>query len=97
MLEIKWTIPARNSLVNHIEYISQDNPNVANQVYKHIYTLVQHLESTPNMGRIGRILGTRELVVNKYPFFIAYRVKDDFVEILKVVHTATKYPPNGSL
>ena len=35
---------------------------------------------------------THELVLTKLPYTIAYRIKDDRVEILRVIHQARLWP-----
>jgi plasmid stabilization system protein ParE len=42
----------------------------------------------PASGRPGRLRGTRELVVTGTPYIAAYRVVDDMVTILRVLHGA---------
>ena len=44
------------------------------------------------MGRHGRIEGTRELVIPGLPYIIPYRVKNNVIEILRVLHAARKWP-----
>jgi toxin ParE1/3/4 len=36
--------------------------------------------------------GTRELIVSRYPYIIAYRERGTAVEILLVVHTSRRWP-----
>lgn len=36
--------------------------------------------------------GTRELVLAKIPYIIAYRVAENDIEILTVMHTAQRWP-----
>jgi toxin ParE1/3/4 len=43
-------------------------------------------------GREGRVVGTRELVVQGTPFIVAYRVGRAEVEILAVMHAGRKWP-----
>jgi plasmid stabilization system protein ParE len=38
------------------------------------------------------VLGTRELVIEGLPYIIPYRVRDNHVEILRVLHTARRWP-----
>ncbi len=49
------------------------------------------LEQHPGMGRAGRIIGTRELVVHKN-YVLIYRVRSERVEVIEVLHTAKKFP-----
>ena len=44
------------------------------------------------MGRPGRIAGTRELVVTRFSYILPYRVRNESVEILRVFHSARKWP-----
>lgn len=48
-----------------------------------IEAAVRHLVDNPHMGRLGRVKGTRELVVSGMPYVIAYRVETDAVVILR--------------
>ena len=44
------------------------------------------------MGRPGRVFGTRELVLNKFPYLIPYRVKNNCIEILRIFPTRMSQP-----
>jgi plasmid stabilization system protein ParE len=46
------------------------------------------LKKFPLRGRKGREEGTRELLQRRLPHIIAYRVKDNAVEILHIWHPA---------
>jgi plasmid stabilization system protein ParE len=50
------------------------------------------LEQFPLSGRLGRIEGTRELVVPGLPYVVPYRVTDGAVLIASVIHTSRKWP-----
>jgi len=50
------------------------------------------LATQHNIGRIGRLPGTRELVVSPYPYIVAYREHGNEVHILAVVHTSRRWP-----
>lgn len=45
----------------------------------------------PDIGRRGRVAGTRELVISKTSYIVVYRVART-VEILAVVHGARAWP-----
>ena len=53
---------------------------------------MRHLVDNPHMGRLGRVKGTRELVVSDTPYVIAYRVETGPVVILRLLHGAQKWP-----
>jgi len=89
---IKWlddTIPDLQALR---EYIAQDKPSAANRLAKEILKVVDLLSAQPSMGRSGRVLGTRELIVSSTPYIIPYRVKNNSIEILRVLHVAMEWP-----
>ena len=50
------------------------------------------LADFPNMGKVGRVEGTRELIISSTPYLVAYRVKKQTIEILAVIHGARKWP-----
>jgi plasmid stabilization system protein ParE len=48
--------------------------------------LVDRLAELPNLGRSGRVSGTRELVVPGTRYVIPYRVRGERLEIIAVFH-----------
>jgi plasmid stabilization system protein ParE len=44
------------------------------------------LRKLPNRGTPGAIEGTRELLHGRLPYIVAYRGKEDIVEILHICH-----------
>jgi toxin ParE1/3/4 len=50
---------------------------------------IQLLTQFPQPGRLGRVAGTRELVISETPFVVAYRIGADAVRIL---HGAQRWP-----
>ena len=53
---------------------------------------VAHLAEHPALGRAGRVPGTRELVISDTHYIIPYRVRRNAVEILRVFHSARRWP-----
>lgn len=80
------------NLDREAEYIAQDNPKAAAEFVLHLRDSALVLGEQPNLGRPGRIAGTRELVVSKFPYLLPYRVRNETVEILRVFHTSRKPP-----
>lgn len=44
------------------------------------------------VGRQGRVEGTRELIVPNTPYIVAYRIFENQIRILAVIHTARHWP-----
>src|SRR6185437_16306940 len=57
-----------------------------------IRTAVERLSEFPALGRPGRVEGTRGLVVSGTPYIIPYRIKDDVVQIITILHSAQRWP-----
>ena len=73
------------------EVIRNLSANSDHQVER-IEKAVATLRLTPNMGRPGRIIRTRELVVTRTPFIVPYRLLRERIEILAVIHAARRWP-----
>ena len=73
-------------------YIAEDNPKTARRFVAEIFRQTDLLAEHPEMGRAGRIPGTRELVITGYPYIIPYRIRRNVVEILRIFHTARRWP-----
>ncbi len=54
--------------------------------------LPQALIDNRHLGRPGRVKGTRELVVTRTPYIVAYRLKRQSIQILRVLHGARLWP-----
>ena len=91
-MRIEWTEPARRDLREIYLYIAQDNPYAARTLQAEIRERVTLLQDNPNLGRPGRIDGTRELVMANNPYILPYRVRQGRIEILAVYHGARMWP-----
>ena len=83
---VVWLEGAVDDLNEIVGYIAARNPGAAAKVAAALHEVAAHLEAHPRLGRRGRLRGTRELVVARFPFIIAYRIKRDRVEVLRVIH-----------
>lgn len=91
-MQIKWQDDAILDLQQLQKYIAQDNPRAAKEVGQRILKAVNLLSHQPNIGRPGRVPHTRELVVSGTPYFLPYRVRNEKIEILRVLHGAMRWP-----
>jgi Plasmid stabilization system protein len=91
-MRVRWLKTAGKNLDAAMDHIARDNPELAVTIYNHIRARVDDLREQPSQGRPGRVFGTRELVLEKYPFIVPYRVKNNEIQILRVFHTSRKPP-----
>lgn len=91
-MRIVWLTPSRQDLAEIILYIAEDNPLAAMELDDDILSAVENLSGFPQMGRLGRVQGTRELVVRDN-YIIVYETLDDEVRILTVLHASRQWPP----
>jgi toxin ParE1/3/4 len=91
-VHIKWTTKARNDLYSVEEYISRDNPTAAVDTVLKIIETVESLSTFTQIGRPGRVPGTRELVIPDLPFIVPYRIDSSSIVILRIYHTSRKWP-----
>ena len=74
------------------EYVASDNPSAAVGLDELLSEKAAHLIDHPDLGRPGRVSGTRELVAHRN-YILIYDVADDLVRVLRVLHAARQWPP----
>lgn len=89
---VDWLRLALRDMREIAVYIAQDSTETAKDVMKRIWQEGQGLCLLADRGRPGRVPGTRELVLDGLPYFLAYRVKGKVVQILRVIHTSRQWP-----
>lgn len=93
-MKLRYTPRAKLDLAEIHDYIAQENPQAARRVILLIRKAAELLTQNPQVGRIGRVAGTHELTVARFPFMLAYRIASEEIQILAVVHTARLWPEN---
>lgn len=91
-MKVRYTRRALAHLAEIRAYIEQDRPSAARMVGESIREAVAHLAEFPEVGRPGRVAGTRELVIPRLPFIVAYRVTRSHVDVLAILHAARQWP-----
>ncbi len=87
---VRWTSTSLRDLDSLHSYISEENATAAIDVVETLLKGIGALTRNPQMGRTGRVIGTRELVVA--PYVIAYRSRKSAIEILGIIHEARRWP-----
>jgi toxin ParE1/3/4 len=91
-MQVRWTTPAAQDLADITLYIQQDKESAALAVAKTLFDAANSLDFQPSRGRVGRIPGTRELVVSGLPYIVVYQVTKIAIEILHIYHGAQNWP-----
>jgi toxin ParE1/3/4 len=89
---LEWREAARADLLAIVDYISDDNPEAAQQLKEEIEAKVAKLAEHPKLYRPGRVAGTREMVVRRN-YVVVYAEDARAVSILRVLHAAQQWPP----
>jgi addiction module RelE/StbE family toxin len=89
---IEWRESARADLLAIVDYISDDNPEAAQQLKDDIEAKVAKLAEHPKLYRPGRVAGTREMVVRRN-YVVIYAEDARAVSILRVLHASQQWPP----
>ncbi len=93
-MKLVWTEPARQDLREIFTFIAEENPNAARRLLAEIKERAVLLQGNPQLGRDGRVDGTRELVVVGTQYILPYRLKEQQIQILAVFHGARLWPDN---
>lgn len=90
-MAVKWTRTALANLAAIVEYLEKDNVERAKSFALEIQAKTNSLAEFPGLGRPGRVMGTRELVIHQN-YIIPYRMRGGQVEVLRVQHVARRWP-----
>lgn len=91
-MKVRYTPQAKADLSEIFSYVTRDNPSAASRLIANIRHHLVALSDNPSLGRTGRVAGTRELVIPRYPYVAAYRIRGNAVEVLAIVHTSRSWP-----
>jgi toxin ParE1/3/4 len=90
-MKIKWHRLARQDLRQVRAYIARDDPKAAAKVARRLREAIERLPDNPALGRPGRVIDTRELVVTGTPYLAPYTVENDEIVILRILHGARQW------
>jgi len=91
-MKVVWSPRAIRHLIALREHIARDSEQNAALVAQRILQSVELLQKQPEVGRPGRVIGTRELVVPNTRYIIPYRVRRERLELIAVLHGRQKWP-----
>ena len=83
---------AQEDLDSLSSWIAQDDETAAIGQVLRALDAVESLCEFPNLGRGGRVPGTRELAIGGTPYIVVYRVRSNALWALRVLHCARRWP-----
>jgi toxin ParE1/3/4 len=89
--DLEWKATAIADLLAIIDYISDDNPDAAQALKDEIEDKTSRLPEHPQMYRVGRVDGTREMVIRPN-YIVVYADRPRTIAILRVLHAAQQWP-----
>ena len=92
-MRLLWTSPALSDLRALRADIAKDGERAADAMVARIVDRAERqLSRLPDSGSPGRIAKARELVISGTPYGLPYRVIGDTVHILRLFHSARRWP-----
>lgn len=94
-MRVRWTTDAADDLERICDYIAESRPDAARRVAQSVVERIGTLKTFPNLGRDGRVQGTREITFPPLPFVAIYEIleKQGEVWVLRLLHGAQQWPP----
>ena len=90
-MNVRWTETASNQIENVFEHIASDNIDAAVRIVERILAATERAAQLPFSARAGKHSGTRELIVSGTPYIVIYRIREEGIQILRVVHGAQNW------
>ena len=94
-MRVHWTNRALDHLLAIHEYVAQNSEIYANRLVDRLTRRSEQLGLFPQSGRMVpeyKRADIREVI--ERPYRIIYRVKEEQIDVLSVVHSAQQLPPD---
>jgi plasmid stabilization system protein ParE len=92
-VDIHWTPLAETEAREIHRYIAADRVGAADRQLDLVLESIYGLSLFPQKGRLGKVEGTRELVVPGTAY-VVYRLRPTGVQILSILHDARRWSPH---
>lgn len=89
---------AEVDLLDHLDYIADDNPDAALRFVEAIEKACERLAEMPNIGRIREFNNPRLMGIRMWPvpgfsrYIIFYQANEAQVRVLRILHSARDIP-----
>lgn len=93
-MKVRWTPGANQARADIRRYIRKQSPKAAITMHRLFVEAAAQLAEFPELGRNGRVPGTRELHLHR-SYRLVYQIIGDTVWVLNLLHTSREWPPSG--
>jgi len=90
-MEIRFSQSALSDLHAVYDYIALENLAYAKKTLKRIEVAIDRLADHPQLGRVSRVEGVRELIISDTPYIVAYNKSNNYLNIISVIHSSRKW------
>lgn len=90
-MKVLWRPAARADRDAIFDYIARDSAGAALKLDEDFQQKAAAAAQRPTLYRPGRMRDTREVVVRSN-YVMIYRIEDEGIEILRVLHVAQQWP-----
>jgi toxin ParE1/3/4 len=90
-MRLRWTPEAEQDRCEIWDYIANENPRAAARMDELFAIAAARLADFSNLGHVGEIPGTRELIPHE-SYRLVYEIDGDTLWILALVHTSRRWP-----
>lgn len=93
-MRVHWTSTALDHLLSIYEYIGRNSPEYADRVVDRLTRRSEQIGAFPGSGRRVPEYDRKDVrEVIEAPYRIIYRVREEQVDVLAVLHGAQQLPP----
>ncbi|MBK5377956.1 type II toxin-antitoxin system RelE/ParE family toxin [Pseudomonas sp. TH43] len=90
-MRLVWRPEAHDDRDRIMDRISRDNPVAAADLDEIFESKGEVARQRPTLYRKGKVEGTREIVAASN-YIIVYMIKDDCVQVLRIMHARQQWP-----
>jgi len=72
--------------------MAESRPESAGRVAQSVIERIGTLETFPNLWRVGRVQGTREIPFPPLPFVAIYELREGQIVVLRILQGAQRWP-----
>ena len=89
-MNVRYKVRALRQLEQIHGHVAKDDPAAASRTVARIVQSIKRLSRFPWSARPGVVSGTRVLVVPGLPYVAINRVRNEYVDIIAILHTARR-------